>query len=133
MQRRRDKKKAALAPVPTAAADAADAQAPDGGTTGPPTTVADICSRITVNYEQKYSMDHFLDCNSRDGVFEQLFREVNEINAAMAPIKKFYNAEGYFQAKLYQEQTEFVLSRAQYTDCLKVVSMSPSASLMHPN
>ena len=120
MQRRREKKKAALAPVPNV--EGAEVKAPDGGTAGPPTTIDDICSRITTNYEAKYSMERFLDCNSRDEVFQELFKEVNEISSAMAPLKKFYDTEGYFQVKQFQEQTEVQLSPAQYTDCIKVVS-----------
>ena len=130
MQRRRDKKKTALGSVPTALADSLDAQVPEGGTLVQSNTVTDICNRITINYEEKYSMEKFMDCTTRNDVFEQLFREVNEINSAFLPLKKFYDVEGYFQVAQYRQQAEFVLTRAQYTDCIKVVSVF--GNLMFP-
>ena len=119
MQHRRTK--TALSPVTTNPEDV-DLQAPDGGTTGPIPTIEDICERVTVDYNTKYNLDRFLDSGSRNEMFQELFREVNEINAAMVRFKTFFNNEGYFQLANYKAQDEFQLSRAQYTDCLKVVS-----------
>jgi len=119
LQHRRTK--TALPPVTTNPGDA-EVQAPDGGTTGPAPTIEDICERVSVDYNTKYNLDRFLDSGSRQNVFQELFREVNEINVAMAHFKTFFNSEGYFQSRAYLEQDEFKLSRTQYTDCLKVVS-----------
>ena len=111
-----------LAPVPVIAADE-DQQAPDGSGSLT-TTIEDICERITVDYAERYNLDRFLDSTSRDGVFGELFREVNEINTALAPFKTFFDGEGYFQPTIYKAQDEFVLTRAQYGNCLKVVSFT---------
>ncbi len=122
MQSRRAAKKA-LAPV-TANPNDSNVKAPDGGTGGPAPTIDDICSRVSIDYATKYSLDRFLNADSRDAVFVELFREVNQINAAMGRFKTFFDDQGYFQQAAYSAQEEFLFTRAQYTDCLKVVCPS---------
>lgn len=108
------------APLAVTAVDP-NMQAPDGGSVSSASLEA-ICERSSVDYDLKYALDLFMDSASRDGKFEELFREVNEINVALARFKTFFNGEGYFQQAAYNGQNEFRLSRSQYTDCLKVVN-----------
>ncbi|KAJ6218357.1 hypothetical protein RDWZM_009514 [Blomia tropicalis] len=114
MQNRRAKR-AALAPVTT---PTGSENAPGGA--APPTipTIDEICARVKVDYATKYNMDRFLNADSRDAAFDELFREVTEINATMATFRSFFNAEGYFQRDLYQK-SEWQLTRPQFRDCLK--------------
>lgn len=73
-----------------------------------------------MDYDAKYNMDQAFDSGARDGAFTELFKEVNEINAAMAQFRTFFNAEGYFQKAEFLKQTELTLSRETYDDLLKV-------------
>lgn len=84
-------------------------------------TVSAIAERVKTNFDEKYSMDRFLDPDRRDDVFKELFREVNEINFAMKQFRTFFDNEGFFQEDMYKE-SGFRLTRKQHFDLQKVVN-----------
>lgn len=118
MQNRRAKKAIALqlaaSPMPVPLPRAV-------GSRTSPLTIEAILLR-NINYEDKYAIDKFLDSSLRDEMFQELFREVNDVNIALQRFRSFFDVEGYFLERNYQE-SDFRITRREHRIIMKMVNV----------